>query len=290
MLGSMRNLPLRPLKEQSSFRRIAAVAWPEPRDPHVYGALEVRAEKLEAWIEAVRKRSGEKITVTHAVTRAVAMVMAGHRDLNAIVRFGRLELRRDIDIFLQVSVEDDGKKAAKADLSGVKVCCADTKDVVSIAKEITERAAKIRAKQDPEFERTKNLLTALPGWLLRPMLGFVDFLSYTLNISPAFLGTAPDPFGGIMVTNVGVFGLTRGWAPFFPLARASMIVTLGTIERKPVVEGDEIKIGRVLYVNGTFDHRIIDGYQAALVARELKDYLENPERLDGTAMAPAPDR
>jgi pyruvate dehydrogenase E2 component (dihydrolipoamide acetyltransferase) len=277
----MRNLPLTPLSEQSSFRRIAAAAWPEPRDPHVYGSMEIRSEALEAWVEAQRAATGERVTVTHAVARALGIVLGRHRDINAIVRFGRLEQRRDVDVFVQVAVEGAEGKAATADLSGLKVCQVDRKDVGSIAREVRERAARIRAHQDPDFEKTKKLLTVLPGWLLRWMLSFVTFVSYTLNINPSFLGSPPDPFGSAMLTNVGVFGLTVGYAPFLPLARCALIVTLGAIETRPVVENGQLAVGRVLHLNGTFDHRIIDGLHVGILARELKDLLEHPEKLAG---------
>jgi pyruvate/2-oxoglutarate dehydrogenase complex dihydrolipoamide acyltransferase (E2) component len=280
----MPNVPLTRLTSLSSFRRIAAVAWPEPRDPHMYGSMEIRVEPLEAWIAAERARSGEKITVTHAVTRALAMVIANHRDVNGVVRFGSIYLRRDVDIFVQVAVEAEEGKAATADLSGVKIARCETLDVVGIARTLRERAAKIRARQDQDFERTKGLLDRVPGFLLGPLLAFFDWMSWTLNISPRLLGSPPDPFGSAMVTNVGVFGLTKAWAPFFPLARTSMIVTLGAIEVRPCVEGDRIVPGRVLHVNGTFDHRLVDGLHAGLVAKELRQLLEEPERM---AMGPA---
>lgn len=275
----MPNVHLTRLTALSSFRRIAAAVWGEPNDPQMYGSMEVRCEALEAWIAAERARTGEKITVTHAVARGLAMVLDRHRDINGVVRFGEIWLRRDVDIFIQVAVEDEGGKAAKADLSGVKIVRADTLDVVEIAKNLRERAAKIRARQDQDFERTKGTLDRLRGPLLRPLLQFVDWLGWTLNISPAFLGSPPDPFGSAFVTNVGVFGLTRAYAPFFPLGRPSMIVTLGAIEVKPVVEGDQIVIGRVLHVNGTFDHRLVDGLHAGMIAKELRELLENPAKM-----------
>lgn len=89
-----------------------------------------------------------------------------------------------------------------------------------------------------------------------------------------------DPFGSAMVTNVGVFGLTVGYAPFFPLARSPIILTLGCIEDRAVVENGAIVPGRVLYLNGTFDHRVVDGYHAGIIAKEMRALLGNPERLD----------
>ncbi len=285
----MANIALTPYPNPSTYRQLAANVWAAPSDPHVYGSLEVRSERLEAWIAKKRLESGEKVTVSHAVARGLALVIQKHRDLNALVRLGSLYQRRDVDIFMQIVVEDT-EHIGKTDLSGVKIKNAETVDVVSMGRIIRERAAKIRAGNDPEFNSTKKGLSGLPGILIRPVLLFLDFLQYTLNINPRFLGTPGDPFGSAMVTNVGVFGLTIGYAPFFPLARTPIIITLGTIEEKPVVEDGKIVIGRVLHINGTFDHRVVDGYHAGVVAREMKALLENPERLDEPAIPSGPVR
>lgn len=275
----MKNLSLRSPGPVSTYRKIAAVAWDPPNDPHVYGSLEIRCEALEAWVQARRTSTGERITVMHAVTRALALVMKRHPTLNCFVRWGGLVQREDIDIFVQVVVED-ATHIGKADLSGVKLKAVDTMDVGTIAHTIQERAARIRTGNDEDFEATKNNLTRIPGWLLRHLLRLIAFLQYNLNISPRFVGAPPDPFGSAMVTNVGVFGITRGYAPFFPPARTGLILTLGAIEDKAVVEDGKIVPGRVLHLNGTFDHRVCDGYHAGVVAREVRALLESPERLD----------
>lgn len=283
----MPNIVFRPTPEVSSYRKIAAVAWGEPNDPHVYGSMEIRCEALEAWIAKKRAETGARVTITHAVARALALVLARHPELNAMIRFGALAVRRDIDVFVQVVVED-GENIGKADLSGVKIPQADRLDVVGMCAYITERAARIRARQDADFEKTKSTLESVPGLLLGPLMKFLAFVQYTLNIRPSFLGAPPDPFGSAMVTNVGVFGLMRAYAPFFPPARSSLIITLGAIEVKPVVEEGEIRIGRVLHLNGTFDHRVIDGFHAGVVAKEMRVLLEDPDRLDQPAPTVSP--
>ncbi len=275
----MPNIDLIPYANASAYRRIAAVAWEAPNDPHVYGTMEIRAEALEAWIAKKRVETGEKITLTHAVGRAIAMIIGKHRDLNALVRFGNLYQRRDVDVFVQVVVEDE-TNIGRADLSGVKFKNADQLDVAAMCRILKEKAGKIRAGQDEEFNNTKSSLSSMPGWILKPLLRFLDFLQYTLNVNPKFLGTPGDPFGSAMVTNVGVFGLTIGYAPFFPLARCPIILTLGCIENRAVVEEGKIVPGRVLYLNGTFDHRVVDGYHAGIIAKEVRVLLANPERLD----------
>ena len=80
----MPNIELRDFKHASSFRKVAAVAWDKPRDPTIYGSLEIKSEKLLAWIDLKRRETGQKITVTHAVARAVAIAIDKHRDVNAL--------------------------------------------------------------------------------------------------------------------------------------------------------------------------------------------------------------
>ncbi len=275
----MPNIELRDFKHASSFRKIAAVAWDNPRDPTIYGMLEVRAEKLLAWIDLKRRETGQKITITHCVARAVAIAIAKHPDVNALVRWGKLQRRRDVDVFLQVAIQDE-ENVGKTDLSGFCVRNADKKDVGEIAAELRGAAKKIRKGDDADFERTKGQAELIPGFVYRWLLGIIEFLQYTLNIDTAFLGAPRDPFGSAMVTSLGMMGVRTAWAPFFPLARTAMIVLVGTVEDKPVVEDGAIDDRKQLALNGTFGHRVIDGFHAAKLSRELQLMLENPHMLE----------
>ena len=102
----------------SAFRVLAPIIWDPPRDPTVLGDTEINIEPMLAYLEAQREKTGQKLTLTHAVARAVASVLGAHPDLNCLVRRGRIWMRRDVDVFCQVAVPHaDGKKLAAADLS-----------------------------------------------------------------------------------------------------------------------------------------------------------------------------
>jgi pyruvate dehydrogenase E2 component (dihydrolipoamide acetyltransferase) len=48
-----------------------------------------------------------------------------------------------------------------------------------------------------------------------------------------------------------------------------------------VVENGKLVVGKVMKVNATFDHRVIDGFHSAIMAKTIHEYLENPfEKLD----------
>ena len=282
----MPNIRLTKLKNPSSFRRIAASAWPMPQDPTIYGGMEVRAEALLAWLDAESQRVGTKLTVTHAAARALAIVLGRHPDLNGVIRRGGIYLRDSVDLLLQVAIPSDDGELSKTDLSAVVLRGVDGKDVASIATELRSRAKKVRTGQDKEFKKTKGMLDVVPSFLLRPLLRFIDFLQFGLNLDLSWMGMAKDAFGSAMVTSVGMLGIKRGYAPIFPLAHTPILLMVCAVEQKPVVEDGELAVGMVLNLTASFDHRLVDGYHAGKVAGEIRHLLEHPEEL-GAAQVPA---
>jgi pyruvate/2-oxoglutarate dehydrogenase complex dihydrolipoamide acyltransferase (E2) component len=275
----MPNFKLKPFKHQSAFRRIAAVAWDEPRDPTIYGSTEVLADRLLEWIDLKRRETGEKITITHAVAMALAMSLRKHPDCNAVVRWGKLQLREDVDIFLQVAVPNEDK-VGSADLTGYCVRQADTKDIGSLAKEVKAAATKLRKNEDPDFQRTKSQAGSIPGFIFGKLLRFLKFLQVDLNIDTKFLGAPKDPFGSAMVTSLGMFGVRTAYAPFFPLASTPIIVLVGSCEDRPVAIDGAVVVRKVLHLNATLDHRVVDGFHGAILNRDIKMFLENPRRME----------
>ena len=51
------------------------------------------------------------------------------------------------------------------------------------------------------------------------------------------------------------------------------------ITERPVVENGEIVIRPMMYLALTYDHRIIDGKEAVMSLRTIKETLEDPARL-----------
>ncbi len=284
----MPNVVLRKMKNPSSFRRIAASAWPLPKDSTIYGSLDIRAQPLVDWLAAESERLGTKLTVTHAVARAVALTLRKHPDLNGLIRFGGIYLRKDVDLFLQVAIPAEDGSTGKTDLSGVKLRKADTLSCEGIATELRARAAKIRANQDADLKRTKGMLSVIPSILLRPVMLLIDFLSYGLNINLKWAGIAKDTFGSAMVTSVGMFGITTGYAPIFPLAHCPILIMIGALEEKAKVRDGEVVVELTLNMSGSFDHRMVDGFHAGKFAGHIKKLLEEPERLAGPEPGPEP--
>ena len=88
--------------------------------------------------------------------------------------------------------------------------------------------------------------------------------------------TLEDMAGGTFtITNGGVFGSMMG-TPIVNMPQ-SAILGLHATKLRPVVVGQSIVARPVMYVALTYDHRIIDGREAVLFLRKIKECIEDPK-------------
>lgn len=272
----MPNTALVRKQDLSSFRTIAMGTWRSAKDPSVYGALALDVDPVLDWIEAQRQATGVRITLSHVMARAVALALADMPDANAMLRWGRIYLRQDVDVFFQVVMKDP--VSGEVDLSGLTIRQADTKDVSTIAAEFATLAEKVRAGKDAEKEQTRSLFKKMPGWLAGWVLDLTGFLIYGLNLDLRWLGLPKDPFGSVMVTNIGSLGLEEAYVPLVPYSRVPLLLAMGAVKKVPVVDPDTdaVVVKRQMRVFATFDHRLLDGAHAAKMAARLAEVFADP--------------
>jgi pyruvate dehydrogenase E2 component (dihydrolipoamide acetyltransferase) len=269
----MPNLPLVAMKDLSSFRKIALGTWRTAYDPSVYGTLVLRMDRALDYIARFRARTGRRLTVSHLMAKASAMALQACPEANSILRWNRIYLRQRIGVFFQVLMTDEGK----ADLSGATLYDVEGKSLLEIVDEFEQKVAQVRKRQDPALEKTRGTFQRLPYFLLRPFLRFLSFLSYTLNLDLRSLGIASDPFGSLMITNIGSLGLDTAYAPLVPFSRVPILFAIGEARDEVVAENGQPAVVKTMSVNATMDHRVIDGFHAARIATVLREWMENPD-------------
>jgi hypothetical protein len=144
--------------------------------------------------------------------------------------------------------------------------------------QVEERVQRIKQKKDQSFTKMKKTMGFLPGILSRFVLGFAGFFMYSLNLWSPLLGSPRDPFGSVMVTNIGSLGLDMAFAPLVPYSRVPLLITVGAVREEPVVRDGKIEIAKLLRLSATFDHRLIDGVHASHIVKSLKEIFKNPEK------------
>lgn len=254
----------------STRRKLAIATWGPPDEGSIYGKLQVDAEAAQRWIEETRKTSGEKVTITHLVGKAVAMALAQAPTINGRIVWGSYVPFDTVDVTFLVAL-DDGK-----DLAKVKIANLNKRPTTDIASELRQRAEKLRKGQDADFEKSKGLLRALPTFVLRPLLKFIGWLTSAVGISVPALGLEAFPFGSCIITSVGMLGIDEAFAPHTPFARVPVLLLVGAVRDTPVARDGQVVIRPILTITATVDHRFVDGFQLATVAKILRETLENP--------------
>ena len=162
-----------PVEDASSFRRMAAAMWRSPRDPSIYGSMDVDATDALAFLARHEAETGVRLTVTHLVARAVAAALRAQPEINGKVRFwDKLEQRRSIDVFVTsrpVAISPGAHRRRRRE----------------IARRDRARDRRPR-RQDPQhrasYQKSRSLLKAVPWWLARPATWLSDMLVNELHV------------------------------------------------------------------------------------------------------------
>ena len=257
----------------TGWRRIASAMWRAPDDPQIFGALEIDAGPVLAFIARARA-AGHHVTPTHLVGRALAHVLQEVPELNVRIRRGRVRPRRSIDIFFITAV------ARGHDLSGVAIASAEAKPAIAIARELAERSAAMKQGHDRDLAKTKRMLDRMPSFLLRGALNLTAFLTQELELDLPALSLRRAPFGSAMVTSVGMFGLPQGFAPLAWMYDVPVLILAGEITARPVVVDGRVQVRDILPITATIDHRYADGWHVSQAMKAFRAYLAAPDQFE----------
>jgi pyruvate dehydrogenase E2 component (dihydrolipoamide acetyltransferase) len=83
--------------------------------------------------------------------------------------------------------------------------------------------------------------------------------------------------GTFTISNMGMFNVKEFAAIINPPEAAGLAI--GSIMKTPVVKNDQIVIGNTVNITLSADHRVVNGAEAATFLRDLKDNLENPDKI-----------
>lgn len=129
-----------------------------------------------------------------------------------------------------------------------------------------------------------GMAVATPRGLLVPVINDADMYSLTGMASATKEMSqkgrdgklqAEDMEGGTFtVSNVGMFGVTS-FTPIINQPQAGILGVCAAEDKLAMIEGEVVN-RKVMGLSLTFDHRVVDGAEAAMAIKTLKDFLEEP--------------
>jgi pyruvate/2-oxoglutarate dehydrogenase complex dihydrolipoamide acyltransferase (E2) component len=219
---------------------------------------------------AAAREQGEARSVVTYLLYAAARVLAAHPAANAAIRGGP---RPRIARYDRVN----GKLTLDKELDGERVVLSAVLPDLHEASlaEIQRLVARYRDGDPanmPEFARTRALHGA------PPLLGRALF-----RLGARSLRARPELLGTFSVTSLG----HRAVDAFYSVGGTAITLGAGRIAERPVVRDGRVVAAPVMRLSLTFDHRVLDGAEAADVLTEIKDALEGFAAGPQDAAAPA---
>ena len=175
----------------SVWRKVAMATWRPRKDAVILATMDIEASRLLEYIGQVRDATGQHVTPVDLVGRAAGKVLEALPGLNGRVVFGSFLPSPTIDCSFVVSLRTDpvtGVQAASTDVSSTVVRRINEKPPWVIAKELTDRASRIRHGEDPQFKQMKTMVNVLPPLLVRAVMDAIGFITESLQLPLTFLG------------------------------------------------------------------------------------------------------
>ncbi|CAH8498385.1 unnamed protein product [Heterobilharzia americana] len=129
-----------------------------------------------------------------------------------------------------------------------------------------------------------SIAVATPKGLVVPVLRNVEKMNYAdiergihdmgVKARDGKLAVEDMDGGTFTISNGGVFGSLFG-TPIINPPQSAILGLYGVFDR-PVARNGQVVIRPMMYVALTYDHRLIDGREAVLFLRKIKEFVEDP--------------
>ena len=252
-------------------RRITIASWKPPHEGVIHGTLTLDATKVLDYIERARDLTGERVTITSFIGACVGRALALEPTLNGRIHLGKYYPYDDVSLSFLVQI-DGGKQLAQ-----VRVKDIDQMTPADVAKELQAKASSVRSGEDESFKKSADIASKLPTPLLRRVLSLTGFVTTGLGLPMA--GQPAFPFGAAVITSVGMLGVDEAYVPPTPFCRVPLYVAIGAIRDMVFAIDGKPEVRKGLSITATLDHRYVDGFQAATVARSIRESFDDPDSL-----------
>jgi pyruvate/2-oxoglutarate dehydrogenase complex dihydrolipoamide acyltransferase (E2) component len=266
-----------PRELMTTRRRMTIATWKPPREGVIYGMMTLDATNVLEYIDRARETTGEKVTITSFVGAAVGRALALEPTLNGYIAWGKYYNYDDVSVSFLVQV-DGGKQLAQ-----VRVADVDTMSPADVAGKLQGGASSIRSGKDENFKKSAGIASKVPTWALRRIFSLAGFM--TVAVGKPFGGQPAYPFGAAIITSVGMLGVDVALVPPTPFARVPLYVAVGAIKDMVFAVDGKPEVRKGITITATMDHRFVDGFQAATVARAFGRFFDEPDTL-GPLSAP----
>ena len=236
--------------------RVAMATWPTGVDARIGTRMQLDWDR----IALAHPHIAPVAIVGYALGRALAANPAANR------RAGIWTVRPHRTVRLSFAVH------ASNDLRIAVVDRADELSPQEFQRALRTSAREARRRTGP-LARATRLVEAVPVAMSRPALRCWSGLTAGLGIG--VMGIPGAPFGAALISSVARFGLPAVDVPFVPFTRCALVCSVGAVAPGVVVRDGAPAVANLLGLNVSYDHRVCDASQLAVLLRSFETAIYN---------------
>lgn len=234
----------------------------------------VRCEDMDAWIREKSEKEGIVFNYMDCVMATVVRLLAIRQRLNRFVVRGAVYQRRNISISLTVkrSLRDEGPETTlKVPFTG--------EETIYEVKEKINKAIKDSIEADNSTQKVIQKLSVVPNWLLRTSINVLRGLDGWGMLPKSLINASPF-HTSVYVTYLKSIKCDAIFHHIYNFGTTGIFVAIGKEKHEPVVDFEELKVGKVMNLGITMDERFCDGFYFAKSLRIWNDMFHNLHELE----------
>ena len=265
------------IKDLDPFKRLFPYVMEGRNNSVVYTIQRVDATNLLRFLEShnAGRPKEERVGLFHVFLAVIARTFHLRPELNRFIVGRRFYQHKDISITFVAKKE----YTEEAPESEVRMAFSGTETLEEIRDRVNRKLSFARSENKGSDDRLMELVASLPRPLVSLVVRLIKWLDYH-NILPTFLMEAIPLYTSIYLANLGSIGLGAPFHHLFEMGSASSFLTIGKIEKQPVVDEAGAVVARdCIEFAFAFDERVSEGFNHIRSIQVFQNLLTHPELL-----------
>jgi len=239
-----------------------------------YSLMDVRCEALDNWIREKREKENETFSYMDILVASAVRTYALRQKLNRFCIGNKIYQRNGLYVSFTAKrgLNDDAPD------NTMKMRFTGRENIYQV-RDILNKAIKDSTKGTNSTDKTANIFKVIPSFLVNFGVGMFKLLD-KWGIMPKKIIEVSPFHTSFYFTNLK--SLRGEWVfhHIYNFGTTGLFFSIGKEKFQPVVDDEEIKVGKVLTMGITTEERYCDGFYFVKSMRVWSDLLKNIHKLE----------
>ena len=239
-----------------------------------YTIMEVRCEAMDAWIKEKREKEGEVFSYMDILVASAVRIYALRQKLNRFCIGNKIYQRNGLYVSFTAKRglnDESPDNTMKMRFTG--------RETIYQVRDILNKAIKESITGKNKTDKAAGAFKLIPSFMVNMGVGLFKLLD-KWGLLPKKLIEASPFHTSFYLTNLKSIRGEWIFHHIYNFGTTGMFFSIGKEKLQPVVENDEIKVGKVLTLGFSVEERYCDGFYFVRSVRMWKKLLENISELE----------